>query len=243
MRLEKFLAESGIMSRRAAKKCISDGRVTVNGEHVEIPGTRIVPDTDRVKVDGRLVQGKPKSIYLMLNKPPGYVSTRHDERSRPTVMDLVCDIPERIYPVGRLDMDTEGLLLMTNDGAFAHKLTHPSHEIEKTYIAWVVGQPSREAIDHLRAGVMIVDGKTAPAKVDQIGREQGRAQFRIVIHEGKKRQIRRMFEAVQHKVISLKRVQIGSLSLGSLPQGKYRLLTPTQVGALQGKKRPYNEAS
>jgi pseudouridine synthase len=241
MRLEKFLAESGIMSRRTAKKCISDGRVTVNGECAQIPGTHIAPDTDEVKVDGKPIQEKPKLIYLMLNKPPGYLSTRHDERSRPTVMDLVCDIPERIYPVGRLDMDTEGLLLMTNDGAFAHKLTHPSHEIEKTYIAWVEGEPGREAVDRLRAGVMIQDGKTAPAKVVQIGSEKGCTQFRVVIHEGKKRQIRRMFGVIQHKVISLKRVQIGSLSLGTLPRGKYRLLTQTQAQEIQAKKHPYNE--
>ena len=238
MRLEKFLAESGIMSRRAAKTCVSDGRVTVNGEYAQIPGTHVSPDTDEVKVDGKPIQKKPKLIYLMLNKPSGYLSTRHDERSRPTVMDLVCDIPERIYPVGRLDMDTEGLLLMTNDGAFAHKLTHPSHEIEKTYIAWVEGQPSQEAIDRLREGVMIENGKTAPAKVVQIGSRTRHTQFRVVIHEGKKRQIRRMFGATQHKVISLKRVQIGSLSLGTLPRGKYRLLTQTQAQELQGKKTP-----
>jgi pseudouridine synthase len=232
MRLEKFLAESGIMSRRTAKKCISDGRVTVNGECAQIPGTHIAPDTDEVKVDGKPIQEKPKLIYLMLNKPPGYLSTRHDERSRPTVMDLVCDIPERIYPVGRLDLDTEGLLLMTNDGDFAHRILHPSHEIQKTYTAWVEGQPNRRKIQMLRGGIEIEEGVVTSAKVNQIGKREGQTQFKVVIHEGKKRQIRRMFHAIGHDVLHLKRIGIGSLSLGRLSIGKYRRLTPPEIESL-----------
>ncbi|MBI1923999.1 rRNA pseudouridine synthase [Candidatus Poribacteria bacterium] len=244
MRLEKFLAASGIASRRDAKKHIHAGRVTVNGERVLIPGTHIHPQQDVIECDGKRIEGKPKQIYLMLNKPVGYITTLRDDRGRPTVMELVRPIRERIYPVGRLDFDTEGLLLMTNDGEFAYRLTHPSHEIKKTYIVWVDGQPSQGAIHKLRQGVEIEDGLTAPATVMQIGRrippsplfkggKGGLTQFKVIIHEGKKRQIRRMFHAVGHEVISLKRIQIGPLSLGNLPVGAYRLLTPVEVDALR----------
>ena len=232
MRLEKFLSESGIASRRDAKKYISTGRVTVNGERVLIPGTHIVPQQDEIILDGNPVCGKPKQIYLMLNKPAGYVTTVRDEQGRPTVMALVGDIPERIYPVGRLDLDTEGLLLMTNDGDFAHRILHPSHKIQKTYVAWVEGQPNRQEIQRLRKGIEIEEGVITSAQVDQIGRREEQTQFRIVIHEGKKRQIRRMFHAVGHTVAHLKRIRIGSLSLGRLSIGKYRLLTATEIAAL-----------
>ena len=231
MRLEKFLSESGIASRRDAKKYISTGRVTVNGERVLIPGTHIVPQQDEIILDGNPVCGKPKQIYLILNKPAGYVTTVRDEQGRPTVMALVGDIPERIYPVGRLDLDTEGLLLMTNDGDFAHRILHPSHEIQKTYVAWVEGQPNRQEIQRLRKGIEIEEGVITSAQVDQIGRREGQTQFRIVIHEGKKRQIRRMFHAVGHTVAHLKRIRIGSLSLGRLSIGKYRLLMQTEIAA------------
>ena len=229
MRLEKYLSESGIASRRDAKKYISTGRVTVNGERVLIPGTHITPLRDKVIFDGEPVCGKPKRIYLMLNKPVGYVTTVRDERGRPTVMALVGDISERIYPVGRLDLDTEGLLLMTNDGDFAHRILHPSHEIQKTYIAWVEGQPNPREIQMLREGIEIEGGVITSAQVNQIGRREGQTEFKVVIHEGKKRQIRRMFHAVGHDVLDLKRVRIGSLSLGRLSIGKYRLLTQTEI--------------
>ena len=229
MRLEKFLAESGIASRRDAKQYISTGRVSVNGERVLVPGTHIDPRGDEITFDGQPIRGKPKRMYLMLNKPAGYVTTVRDERGRPTVMALVRDISERIYPVGRLDLDTEGLLLMTNDGDFAHRILHPSHEIQKTYIAWVEGQPNRREIQRLREGVEIEDGGIVSAQVNQIGKREGQTQFRVVIHEGRKRQIRRMFHAVGHDVVHLKRVGIGSLSLGGLLIGKYRLLTLTEI--------------
>ena len=229
MRLEKFLSESGIASRRDAKKYISDGRVSVNGERVLIPGTHIAPQRDEITFDGEPIRGKPKQIYLMLNKPAGYVTTVRDERGRPTVMALVSDISERIYPVGRLDLDTEGLLLMTNDGDFAHRILHPSHETEKTYFAWVAGHPNRQTIQRLREGIEIEDGITAAAQVNQVGRREGESQFKVIIHEGRKRQIRRMFHAIGHEVIYLQRVRIGSLSLGRLPIGEYRPLTPTEI--------------
>ena len=232
MRLEKFLSESGIASRRNAKKYISAGRVSVNGERVLIPGTHIAPQQDEIAFDGEPIRGKPKRIYLMLNKPAGYVTTVRDERGRPTVMELVSDIAERIYPVGRLDVDTEGLLLMTNDGDFAHKILHPSHETQKTYTAWVEGKPNQRAIQRLREGIEIEEGTITSAKVNQIGKREGQTQFKVVIHEGKKRQIRRMFHAIGHDVVHLKRVGIGSLSLGRLSTGKYRPLTPTEIESL-----------
>ena len=233
MRLEKFLAESGITSRRSAKKYIQAGRVTVNGECVFIPGTAIDSQKDRIEFDGKRIGRKPKKVYLMLNKPAGYLTTRHDERGRPTVMEFVRDIPEYIYPVGRLDRETEGLLLMTNDGVFAHRLTHPSYEMDKTYIAWVEGQPNRRAIQQLREGVIIKGGLTAPATVIQLKQKKGLTQFKVIIHEGKKRQIRRMFRAVGHRVAYLKRVQIDFLSPDNLALGEYRMLTPAEVEALQ----------
>ena len=232
MRLEKFLSESGIASRRDAKKYISAGRVTVNGERVLIPGTHIAPRKDEITFDGEPIRGQPKQIYLMLNKPAGYVTTVRDERGRPTVMTLVSDISERIYPVGRLDLDTEGLLLMTNDGDFAHRILHPSHEIQKTYIAWVEGHPNRREIQRLREGIEIEEGVITSAKINQIRKREGQIQFRVVIHEGKKRQIRRMFHAIGHDVVYLKRVGIGSLSLGRLAVGKYRILTVTEIESL-----------
>ena len=229
MRLEKFLSESGIASRRDAKQYITAGRVSVNSERVLIPGTHIAPQQDEITFDGKPIRGKPKQIYLMLNKPAGYVTTVRDERGRPTVMTLVPDISERIYPVGRLDLDTEGLLLMTNDGDFAHRILHPSHEIQKTYIAWVEGQPNRREIQRMREGIEIEEGVVTSAKVDQTERREGQTQFKVVIHEGKKRQIRRMFHAIGHDVLHLKRIGIGSLSLGRLSIGKYRLLTPPEI--------------
>ena len=229
MRLEKFLSESGIASRRDAKQYITAGRVSVNSEKVLIPGTHIAPQQDEITFDGKPIRGKPKQIYLMLNKPAGYVTTVRDERGRPTVMALVPDISERIYPVGRLDLDTEGLLLMTNDGDFAHRILHPSHEIQKTYIAWVEGQPNRREIQRMREGIEIEEGVVTSAKVNQTERREGQTQFKVVIHEGKKRQIRRMFHAIDHDVLHLKRIGIGSLSLGRLSIGKYRLLTPPEI--------------
>ena len=236
MRLEKFIATSGIASRRAVKRSILAGLVTVNGEPVLVPGHPIDVETDTVEFDGKRVEPLTERIYLMLNKPAGYLTTRSDERGRPTVMNLVADLPESIYPVGRLDLETEGLLLFTNDGDFTYRLLHPSHEIEKTYLAWVKGVPNDDAIQQLRQGVTILSGTTAPAKVKRlkVSKDGASTQFEVVIHEGKKRQVRLMFKAVGHSVIRLKRVGIGNLQLGNLPQGQYRLLTPQEITALMG---------
>ncbi len=234
MRLEKYIATSGIASRRAVKKSIQAGLVTVNGEPVLVPGHPINVETDTVEFDGKPVEPLTEHIYLMLNKPPGYLTTRSDERGRPTVMNLVNELPESLYPVGRLDLETEGLLLFTNDGDFAYRLLHPSHEIEKTYLTWVQGTPNDEAVQRLREGVTIPSGTTAPAKVKRLkaSKDGASTQFEVVIHEGKKRQVRLMFKAVGHAVIRLKRIRIGNLRLGNLPQGQYRLLTLQEITAL-----------
>ena len=247
MRLEKYIATSGIASRRAVKRAIREGRVTINGTEILIPGHPIDLEKDCIEFEGKRVEPLAERIYLMLNKPAGYLTTRRDERGRPTVMDLLVDLPKSIYPVGRLDLETEGLLLFTNDGKFTNRLMHPSHEIDKTYLAWVNGVPSQRALASLRNGVAIPGGKTAPAKIKQLNVKSATtpsansktnkngavAKFRVIIHEGKKRQVRLMFKAVGHRVIRLKRTRIGTLGLGNLPQGQYRFLTPTEVAKLQ----------
>ena len=234
MRLEKYIATSGIASRRSAKKSIRDGAVTVNGEPILVPGHPINVEIDSVEFEGKQVEPLAEHTYLMLNKPAGCLTTRRDERGRPTVMELVADLPDTIYPVGRLDLETEGLLLFTNDGDFAYQLLHPSHEVEKTYLAWVKGVPRDSAIQRLRQGVTISSGTTSPAKVKRLkaNKDSALAKFEVVIHEGKKRQVRLMFKTVGHPVIRLKRVRIGNLRLGNLPSGQYRLLTPEEVSEL-----------
>ena len=234
MRLEKYIATSGIASRRAVKKSIRDGAVTVNGAPVLVPGHPINVGIDTVEFEGKQVEPLAEHIYLMLNKPTGFLTTRRDERGRPTVMDLVADLPDTIYPVGRLDLETEGLLLFTNDGDFAYRLLHPSHEVEKTYLVWVKGLPRAEAVQRLRQGVTIPSGTTAPAKVKRLNTNKAgtSAKFEVVIHEGKKRQVRLMFKAIGHSVIRLKRVGIGNLRLGDLPAGQHRFLSPVEISDL-----------
>ena len=234
MRLEKYIATSGIASRRAAKKSILAGAVTVNGESVLVPGHPIAPETDIVEFEGKRVEPLTEHIYLMLNKPAGCVTTRRDERGRPTVMDFIVDLPNTIYPVGRLDLETEGLLLFTNDGNFAYRLLHPSHEIEKTYVVWVQGAPHDDAIQRLREGVTIPSGTTAPARLKRlkVSKDGRSTKFEVVIHEGKKRQVRLMFKGVGYPVIRLKRIRIGNLRLGNLPSGQYRFLTPEEISEL-----------
>jgi len=234
MRLEKYIATSGIASRRSVKKSIQAGLVTVNGEPILVPGHPVNIGIDAVEFEGKRVEPLAEHIYLMLNKPTGYLTTRRDERRRPTVMDLVADLPDTIYPVGRLDLETEGLLLFTNDGDFAYRLLHPSHEVEKTYLVWVKNVPSDDAIQRLCQGVTIPSGTTAPAKVKRlkVSKDGATTKFEIVIHEGKKRQVRLMFKAVGHSVIRLKRVRIGNLRLGNLPSGGYRFLTSEEISEL-----------
>jgi 23S rRNA pseudouridine2605 synthase len=227
MRLAKFLAGAGVASRRAAEQIIRAGRVSVDGEMVLDPA-RDVGSEAAVTVDGNPVAPtQPRAVYAV-NKPPGVVSTARDTHGRPTVVSLVpSDV--RLYPVGRLDIDTTGLILLTNDGALAHALTHPSFEVKKTYRAVLSNPPiSQRSLTNLRAGVMLDDGLTAPARVRRIARDT----LEITIHEGRKRQIKRMCEAVGHRVVSLERVGFGPLELGGLRLGSHRRLTEREVAML-----------
>lgn len=229
MRLQKFLAYTGIASRRASEKLILDGRVQVNDRVVRELGTKIDSDVDEVKLDGKICCIQPRRVYILMNKPMGIVTTVKDPFGRSTVMDLLKGLKERVYPVGRLDKDTEGLLILTNDGEMTYKLTHPKHEIEKTYLAFVKGKVSWQQIRLLEKGVKLEDGLTAPAKVKIIKFEDEYTIMEIKIHEGKKRQIRRMCDAIGHPVIYLKRTQIGMLSLKSLKPGQWRFMTSKEI--------------
>ena len=227
MRLAKHLAGSGVASRRASEEIIRAGRVTVNGAAVTDPA-RDVGSDDEVAVDGAPVDPAPERVVYAVNKPEGVVSTARDPQGRPTVVSLV-DSPLRLYPVGRLDADTTGLILLTNDGELAHRLTHPSFEVDKTYLARVVGAPVGErALRSLRRGVELADGRTAPARVRAVGCDT----LEITIHEGRKRQVRRMCEAVGHPVQTLTRIRFGPLSLGDLRPGAARRLSAREVTKL-----------
>jgi 23S rRNA pseudouridine2605 synthase len=232
-RLQKIIAAAGITSRRAAEELIAEGRVRVNGQVVTEAGSKADPAKDHIKVDGKLINPHQPPTYIMLNKPAGYVTTMSDPEGRPTVQDLLKGVKTRVYPVGRLDYNTEGLLLLTNDGDFAHLITHPKHEFPKTYLAKVKGVLEDSQIEKLEAGMFLEDGKTAPAKVRKMRKEEANSWLEITIHEGRKRQVRRMFDHVGHSVIRLKRTKTGSLVLGDLPEGSFRHLTSEEVRALR----------
>lgn len=227
IRLQKVLAQRGYGSRRTCEELIEAGRVRVNGE-IAVLGRRIDPDHDLVEVDGHHVGVRPDLVYYLLNKPAGVVTTARDPQGRRTVVELVPAEP-RVFPVGRLDYDTEGLLLLTNDGELTNRLTHPRYGIEKEYLAEVSGTVSAGALRQLRDGVELEDGKTAPAKVSQ----PDRGVLRIAIHEGRNRQVRRMCEAVGHPVTRLVRVRVGPLTDRRLAPGSWRLLTPDELKALE----------
>lgn len=233
-RLQKVISQAGIASRRESEELIKAGRVKVNGVVVTELGTKVEPTRDKVAVDNKPIRTE-KPVYILLNKPRGIVTTLHDPEGRKTVASLLPDISERIYPVGRLDYNTEGLLLMTNDGELTHALTHPSHEIEKTYRAKVLGRPPEEKLDRLRAGIKLEDGLTAPAKVNAVeyDREKDLSTVEIVITEGRNRQVRRMFEAIGHPVRQLKRVKFAFLTLVGVRRGAYRHLEADEVETLK----------
>lgn len=235
MRLQKYIAECGIASRRSAEKIIESGRVYVNGELVDYMGCVIDPDRDVVEVDGRVIEPENKKYYIMLNKPKNYVTTVSDDLGRPTVMQLVSDINARIYPVGRLDFDTTGLLIMTNDGEFANILTHPRHVVNKAYIARIDKPLDENQLERLRNGIELDGVMTSPAKAENIKRPQKGFEVKITIHEGKNRQVRRMLDAVGANVMSLKRISVGSVTLGNLPEGKWRKLSDAEINKLRGK--------
>ncbi len=233
IRLQKYLADCGVASRRKSEEIILMGRVEVDGEVVDTLGTKIDPDKNKVTVNGKVVKANQKYRYILLHKPEGFITTAKDQFDRPSVIDIIEDCEERIYPVGRLDYDTSGLLLLTNDGDLTFKLTHPKHDVEKTYIARVAGVPDSDAIDSLRSGVYIDGYKTARARVDIVKTDELTASVKISIKEGKNRQVRKMFSAVGHEVIALKRVATGNLFLGELKRGEYRDLTEEEVRYLK----------
>lgn len=235
IRLQKYMAQCGVASRRHAEELIKAGRVKVNGSIITEMGT-LVSEQDRVEVDGKLIKKEKKLIYIMLNKPSGYVSTVSDPEGRKTVLDLIDGVNERIYPVGRLDYDTTGLIILTNDGDFAFESTHPGHETKKTYMAEVLGMPSNRALQSLRSGIML-DGKlTAPARVEAVDIKPKSTVLKIIIHEGRNRQVKRMCEAVNHPVLRLKRTAVGRLTLGDLKPGEWRYLSLREVKQIRGKK-------
>jgi 23S rRNA pseudouridine2605 synthase len=227
------LAEAGIASRRKCEEIITAGRVQVNGEVVTTLGVKVDPEQDEIQVDGRFIN-QQKKIYVLLNKPKGVITSSNDPGGRRIVTDYLPGIKERVYPVGRLDYDTEGLLLLTNDGEFAHLLTHPKHHVPKTYKATVKGVPHGTILEKLRNGIQLEDGMTSPAEVEyaDINPQTNETVVQITIYEGRNRQVRRMFEAVSFPVIRLARIKFGPLFLTGVPRGKYRHLTDSEVKEL-----------
>jgi len=236
-RLQKILSAAGIASRRAAETLILDGRVSVNGVTVLELGTRAEPARDDIRVDGQRVRVASRHRYILLNKPRGYMTTRKDPEQRPTVLDLLPEVHEYIYPVGRLDYDSEGLLLLTNDGDLAARLLHPSHEVEREYYARVRGVPDEGALERLRRGVTLEGRRTAPAVVRLVdtglGAREDQSLVSIALHEGRTRQVRDMCEAIGHPVVRLKRVRFGPIADRALKVGEHRDLTPREVSMLK----------
>lgn len=231
-RLQKYMAACGVASRRKCEALIEAGDVQVNGQTVTELGYKIDPMTDRVCVNGVEIS-TPDKIYVLLHKPRGYITTVEDTHDRKTVIDLLTDVNDRVYPVGRLDCNTSGLLLLTNDGQLTNKMTHPSFELDKVYVATVKGIVSDESLKQLESGIMLEDGMTSPAKVKRIKEQEGNSVIEITIHEGRNRQVRRMFEAVGHTVVKLRREKIGFLTLRNLGSGMYRHLEPKEVQKLK----------
>ena len=240
MRLQKYLAICNVASRRAAEKLITEGRVYVNGNKVTELGTKVA-DGDSVCVDGKPITAENKKIYIMLNKPMGYVTTVKDTHAEKTVMELVGDIKERIYPVGRLDCDTSGLLFLTNDGCFTFGITHPSRKLDKVYEATVYGTVVHDGVQKLERGIYIDGIKTSPARVEVMSHRANTSVLRITIHEGRNRQIRKMCEGIGHRVQKLKRLSVGGIELGNLPLGKWRHLTESEIKKLMGDSNADNK--
>jgi 23S rRNA pseudouridine2605 synthase len=229
-RLQKVLAAAGIASRRASEDLIAAGRVTVNGEVAEL-GSKCDAEVDEVRVDGERINVDPELTYIMLNKPQNVLTTADDPEGRPTVFDLI-NLTQRLFPVGRLDMDTEGLLLLTNDGDLAHALTHPSYEVERIYVALVPGPVRKKVLAELRAGVELEDGIAKPVRAEVLEQDKGKALLEVVMAEGRKREVRRMLGELGLTVERLARVSYGGVELGDLRQGKWRFLTQPEISML-----------
>lgn len=230
-RLQKVLAAAGVCSRRQAEKLISDGRVTVDGQVVNTLGSKVDPAQQEIKVDGRSLD-RSGLVYYLLNKPRGYVTTMADPQGRPLVTSLLKGVKARVFPVGRLDIDTSGALILTNDGDLTQKVLHPSNEINRTYRALVIGRPSEAKLDALRQGILLEGRKTWPASLKVVGNERDSTTIEITIHEGRKRQVRKMFAAIGHPVRELARTAYAKLELGNLPIGQFRELTQKDLEKL-----------
>jgi pseudouridine synthase len=234
IRLNRFLALAGVASRREADRMITEGRVSINGQVVEALGTTIDDRKDKVEVDGKRIEAFQTFSYLMLNKPSGYLVTAKDPFRRPTIMELVPPLTNRVFPVGRLDFDSEGLLLLTNDGDLAYRLMHPRFQVKKEYLVRVRPIPEPSALTKLEKGIFLDGRKTAADRIRLISKAgKGEAILSVKIHEGRKREVRRMFEVVGHRVLALKRLRLGSLNLGKLKKGQWRHLTRQEVERLK----------
>lgn len=237
-RLQKLLAKAGIASRRGAEQLIRAGRIAINGATVTELGVKADPDHDHITCDGAPILFEQK-MYVLLNKPSGYVTTMSDPQGRPIVADLLAAIPQRLFPVGRLDLETEGALLMTNDGELGNAILHPRFEVNKTYEAWVAGFPSAQHLQQLERGIVLEGIKTYPARLRILKRRTNQTLVEIIIHEGKKRQVRKMFQAINHRVVHLRRTAYGQLRLGTLAPGKYRVLDRNDLKKIFSNKIPF----
>ena len=235
IRLNKYLSMAGVSSRREADSLIEQGRVKVNGKIVQILGTKVDENKDRIQVDGKIVEGAQEKVYVLLNKPPEFLVTLKDPFQRPTIKDLLPNLKTRLFPVGRLDFDSEGLLMMTNDGELTNRLIHPRYEIKKIYLVKIKGHPEKVQISKLEKGIYIDGKKTAPAKIFPISSSPKRALYKVEIYEGRKREIRRMFEAIGFPILLLRREKFAGLTLDGLNLGDWRYLSDNEVQILYKK--------
>jgi 23S rRNA pseudouridine2605 synthase len=231
-RLQKILAQAGAGSRRAAELFISEGRVTIDGRVVTEMGVKVDPADHDIRLNGKSIHTFIEKINILLHKPVGYVTTLSDPQGRPIVTSLIKGISQRVFPVGRLDLDTSGALLLTNDGDLAQRILHPSFEIPKTYMAKVAGRPTAEDINRLAFGIELEGRRTSPARIRVLRQTSRFTEVEIIIHEGRKRQVRKMFAAIGHRVLELKRIAYGGLLLGSLPAGKFRILCDNDIAKI-----------
>ncbi len=229
IRLQKYLAQCGICSRRKAEEHILHGRVKIDGKIIKKLGTRITPGVHRIHFNNREIRPESNSVYYLLNKPAGYITTLSDPQGRPVVTSLLKDVKERLFPVGRLDLDTEGALLLTNDGGLAQKIQHPKYHTKKTYEVLVKGHPSADRLRQLEKGILLEGKITAPARLRQLAEKGRNSLVEITIHEGRKRQVKKMFACIDHPVLQLKRTAYGKLALGNLPSGRYRQLNSSDL--------------
>lgn len=234
-RLQKVMARAGVASRRRCEEMITSGMVKVNGKVITELGTRVDTARDKIQVGGEILFLSPRKYYILMYKPRGYVTTLSDEKGRKKVTDLLKGVPARVYPVGRLDYDSEGLLLLTNDGDLTYALTHPKHRVPKTYLARVAGVPTPDKLEQMAKGLVLDDGPTAPAGVRLVGEREGKALLEITIHEGRNRQVRRMCEHIGHPVLRLQRIRFANLGIEGLRPGQYRHLTGDELKKLKEK--------